>query len=82
MLNATAPKNAQYMGAFIWYADTDSRGERLGPGVSWESSNPSIVRVVSVSSSGQAIINILAAGTATLTIRLNGMTSTLVITAV
>jgi hypothetical protein len=82
MLNATAPKSGQYLGAFIWYADTDTRGERAGPGVAWESSDPSIVRVVSVSSSGQGIVNILAAGTATLTISLNGMTSTLEITAV
>ena len=81
MLNATAPKNGQYLGAFIWYADTDSRGERAGPEVAWASSDPSIVRVVSVSASGQAIVNILA-GAATLTVSLNGMTSTLVITAV
>lgn len=82
MLNATAPKNGQYLGAFIWYADTDSRGERAGPEVAWASSDPSIARVISVSASGQAIVNILAAGTATLTVSLNGMTSTLVITAV
>ncbi len=82
MLNATAPRNGQYLGAFIWYADTDSRGERAGPGVVWESSDPTIVRVLSVSDSGQAVVNILAAGTATLTVSLNGMTSTLVITAV
>ncbi|RTY53651.1 hypothetical protein EKL29_21270 [Pantoea sp. YU22] len=81
MLHATAPKNAQYIGAFIWNGETNSRGERVGAGVQWESSDPSVVKIGSVTSSGQAYINI-AAGTATLTAKYNGMVSTLLITAV
>jgi len=79
MLSAT-PKNSQYIGAFIWSGATDTRGDRVGSAVTWETSDASVVKIGSVTASGQAYINILT-GTATLTATLNGMTSTLLITA-
>lgn len=82
MLNATAPKTGQYLGAFIWDGKTDSRGARAGAGVVWESSNSDVVKINSVTTSGQAIVSILKAGSATLKATLNGMVSTMQITAV
>lgn len=81
MLNATAPKTGQYLGAFLWDGATNTRGSRTGAGTTWTTSDSSVVSVSSVTASGQAIVSILKAGTATLTVRYNGMTSTLVIKA-
>lgn len=81
MLNATAPKSGQYLGAFLWGGATNTRGSRTGAGTTWTTSDSSVVSVSSVTSSGQAIVSILKTGTATLTVKYNGMTSTLVIKA-
>lgn len=81
MLNATAPKTGQYLGAFLWDGATNTRGSRTGAGTTWTTSDSSVVSVSSVTASGQAIVSILKAGNATLTVRYNGMTSTLVIKA-
>ncbi len=81
MLNATAPKTGQYLGAFLWSGATNTRGSRTGAGTTWATSDSSVVSVSSVTASGQAIVSILKAGTATLTVRYNGMRSTLVIKA-
>ena len=77
MHNATAPKGSQYIGAFLWDGKTDSRGGRLGSGVQWETSDAGVVRINQVTSTGQAVISILNAGKATLTVTLNDMASTL-----
>lgn len=81
MNNATAPKASQYIGAFLWEGESDTRGGRLGAGVQWETTDASVVRIIQITSSGQAVISIVAAGTATLTARYSNMVSTLEIVA-
>lgn len=81
MLNATAPKGWQYLGAFLVSGETGAQIGRAD-GAVWTISNPSMVQHISTSASGQAAISILTAGTCTLTVTLRGMVSTLVITAV
>lgn len=81
MLNATAPKGWQYLGAFIVSGET---GVQIGraDGAVWTFSDPGIVQHITTSAKGQAAVNILKAGTCTLTVTLRDMVSTLVITAV
>ncbi|TDY82963.1 UNVERIFIED_ORG: hypothetical protein C7429_101452 [Pantoea allii] len=81
MLNATAPKGWQYLGAFLVSGET---GAQIGSadGAVWTISNPSMVQHISTSAGGQAAVSILTAGTCTLTVKLRDMVSTLVITAV
>ncbi|WP_278496155.1 hypothetical protein [Pantoea vagans] len=81
MLNATAPKGWQYLGAFLVSGETGAQTGRAD-GAVWTISNPSMVQHISTSSGGQAAVSILTAGTCTLTVTLNDMVSTLVITAV
>lgn len=81
MLNATAPKGWQYLGAFIISGET---GQQIGraDGAVWTFSDSEIVKHISTSAKGQAAVSILKAGTCTLTVTLRDMVSTLVITAV
>lgn len=81
MLNATAPKGWQYLGAFIVSAETGAQIGRAD-GAVWTISNPSMVQHITTSAAGQAAVSILTAGTCTLTVALRDMVSTLVITAV
>jgi len=81
MLNATAPKGWQYLGAFIVSGETGAQIGRA-EGAVWTISNPSMVQHISTSATGQAAVSILTAGTCTLTVTLLDMASTLVITAV
>lgn len=81
MLNATAPKGWQYLGAFIVSGETGAQIGRAD-GAVWTISNPSMVQHISTSAGGQAAVSILTAGTCTLTVTLRDMVSTLVITAV
>ena len=81
MAKATAPKTGQYIGAFLWSGKTNTRGSRTGTGTTWKTSDASVVSISSVTASGQAIVSILKAGTATLQVTYNGMSSSLVITA-
>ncbi|WP_033782707.1 hypothetical protein [Pantoea sp. 9140] len=81
MLNATAPKGWQYLGAFLVSGETGAQIGRA-EGAVWTISNPSMVQHISTSSGGQAAVSILKAGTCTLTVSLRGLVSTLVITAV
>jgi len=81
MLNATAPKGWQYIGAFIVDGKTGVRGGRAD-GAVWTFSDPEMVQHIQTSSAGKAAISILKAGTCTLTVTLRDMVSTLVITAV
>jgi len=81
MLNATAPKGWQYLGAFIVSGETGAQIGRAD-GAVWKISNPSMVQHISTSAGGQAAVSILTAGTCTLTVTLRDMVSTLVITAV
>lgn len=80
MPNATAPKGSQYIGVFQWGAD-DVRGGRIDSTAVWTTSNPDVVKISNTTSSGQAIVSILAAGTAVLTVKWNGMTAQVTITA-
>ncbi|RZK07208.1 MAG: hypothetical protein EOO84_10995 [Pantoea sp.] len=81
MLNATAPKGWQYLGAFLVSGETGAQIGRAD-GAVWTISNPSMVQHISTSAGGQAAVSILTAGTCTLTVTLRDMVSTLVITAV
>ncbi len=81
MLNATAPKGWQYLGAFLVSGETGAQIGRAD-GAVWTISNPSMVQHISTSAGGQAAVSILTAGTCTLTVKLRDMVSTLVITAV
>jgi len=81
MLNATAPKGWQYLGAFLVSGETGAQIGRA-EGAVWTISNPSMVQHISTSAGGQAAVSILTAGTCTLTVTLRDMVSTLVITAV
>lgn len=81
MLNATAPKGWQYLGAFLVSGESGAQIGRA-EGAVWTISNPSMVQHISTSAGGQAAVSILTAGTCTLTVTLNDMVSTLVITAV
>lgn len=81
MLNATAPKGWQYLGAFLVSGETGAQIGRA-EGAVWTISNPGMVQHISTSAGGQAAVSILTAGTCTLTVSLRGMVSTLVITAV
>lgn len=81
MLNATAPKGWQYLGAFLVSGETGAQIGRAD-GAVWTISNPSMVQHISTSSGGQAAVSILTGGTCTLTVTLRDMISTLVITAV
>ncbi|MGJ0478651.1 hypothetical protein [Pantoea agglomerans] len=81
MLNATAPRNWQYLGAFVIDGETGAQIGRA-EGAVWTISNPSMVQHISTSAGGQAAVSILTAGTCTLTVTLRDMVSTLVITAV
>lgn len=79
MPNATAPKGSQYIGVFQWGAD-DVRGGRLDSSAVWTTSNPDVVKLASVSASGQAIVSILTSGVSVLTVKWNGMTAQVTIT--
>jgi len=81
MLNATAPKGWQYLGAFLVSGETGAQIGRAD-GAVWTISNPSMVQHISTSAGGQAAVSILTAGTCKLTVTLRDMVSTLVITAV
>lgn len=81
MLNAIAPRNWQYLGAFIINGETGAQIGRAD-GAVWTISNPSMVQHITTSAKGQAAVSILTAGTCTLTVTLRDMVSTLVITAV
>lgn len=81
MLNATAPKGWQYLGAFLVSGETGAQTGRAD-GAVWTISNSSMVQHISTSAGGQAAVSILTAGTCTLTVTLRDMVSTLVITAV
>lgn len=81
MLNATAPKGWQYLGAFLVSGETGAQIGRAD-GAVWTISNPSMVQHISTSAGGQAAVSILTAGSCTLTVTLRDMVSTLVITAV
>lgn len=81
MLNATAPKGWQYLGAFLVRGETGAQIGRA-EGAVWTISNPSMVQHISTSATGQAAVSILTAGTCMLTVTLRDMVSTLVITAV
>ena len=81
MLNATAPKGWQYLGAFLVDGKSGVRGGRAD-GAVWTISNPSMVQHITTSAAGQAAVSILSAGTCVLTVTLRDMVSTLVITAV
>lgn len=81
MLNATAPRNWQYLGAFVINGETGAQIGRAD-GAVWTISNPSMVQHITTSAKGQAAVSILTAGTCTLTVTLRDMVSTLVITAV
>ncbi|WP_033785970.1 hypothetical protein [Pantoea agglomerans] len=81
MLNATAPKGWQYLGAFLVSGETGAQIGRA-EGAVWTISNPNIVQHISTSAGGQAAVSILTAGKCTLTVKLRDMLSTLVITAV
>ena len=80
MPNATAPKGSQYIGAFMWSAD-DARGGRLDSTAVWTTSDDTVVKIGSVSSSGQAVVSILKAGVAVLVCKWGGMVAKLTITA-
>ena len=80
MPNATAPKGSQYIGAFQWSAD-DVRGGRLDSTAVWTTSDDTVVKIGSVSSSGQAVVSILKAGVAVLVCKWGGMVAKLTITA-
>ncbi|UJL38424.1 hypothetical protein [Pantoea agglomerans] len=80
MLNATAPKGWQYLGAFLVSGKTGVQVGRA-EGAVWTISNPSMVQHISTSAGGQAAVSILTEGTCTLTVTLRDMVSTLVITA-
>ena len=81
MLDATAPKGWQYLGAFIVDGKTGAQTGRAD-GAVWTISNPTMVQHITTSAAGQAAVSILTAGTCTLTVTLRDMVSTLVITAV
>ncbi|WP_337030381.1 hypothetical protein [Pantoea agglomerans] len=80
MLNATAPKGWQYLGAFLVSGETGAQIGRAD-GAVWTISNSSMVQHINTSAGGQAAVSILIAGTCTLTVTLRNMVSTLVITA-
>lgn len=80
MPNATAPKGAQYIGAFLYSAD-DVRGGRIDNTAVWTTSDDTVVKIGSVSSSGQAVVSILKAGVAVLVVKWGGMVAKLTITA-
>lgn len=80
MLNATAPKGWQYLGAFLVSGETGAQIGRAD-GAVWTISNPGMVEHITTSAGGQAAVSILTAGTCTLTVTLRDMVSTLVITA-
>lgn len=81
MLNATAPKGWQYLGAFLVSGKTGAQIGRAD-GAVWTISNPSMVQHISTSAGGQAAVSILTAGTCTLTVKLRDMVSTLVVVAI
>lgn len=81
MLNATAPKGWQYLGAFLVSGKTGAQIGRAD-GAVWTISNPSMVQLISTSAGGQAAVSILTAGTCTLTVKLRDMVSTLVVVAI
>ncbi|WP_368656602.1 hypothetical protein [Pantoea agglomerans] len=81
MLNATAPKGWQYLGAFLVSGETGAQIGRA-EGAVWTISNSSMVQHISTSAGGQAAVSILTAGTCALTVTLRDMVSSLVITAV
>lgn len=80
MPNATAPKGSQYIGVFLWSAD-DVRGGRIDNTAVWTTSDDTVVKIGSVSGSGQAIVSILKAGVAVLVVKWGGMVAKLTITA-
>lgn len=81
MLNATAPKGWQYLGAFLVSGETGAQIGRA-EGAVWTISNPGMVEHITTSAAGQAAVSILTAGTCTLTVTLRGMVSTLVVVAI
>lgn len=82
MPNATAPKGGQYIGAFQMGAD-GVRGARVDGTAVWTTSDATVVQIVgNTQANGQAVVNILKAGTAELTVKWKGMTSKVIITAV
>lgn len=80
MTHATSPKWSMYIGAFVYDTAKDKLVSRLDGTAVWNASDATVARVDSVSSTGQAIVSIVKAGTATLTVEWGGMTSTLTIT--
>lgn len=80
MPNATAPKGARYLGAFL--IDGVTGEKQRASGASWTTSDPDVVQISQVTESGQAVVNILAAGKVTLTATLGDLVSTLAITAI
>lgn len=81
MLNATAPKGWQYLGAFLVSGETGAQIGRA-EGAVWTISNPGMVEHITTSAAGQAAVSILTAGACTLTVTLRGMVSTLVVVAI
>lgn len=81
MPNATAPKGVIYVGAFNWDIATNKAQGRLDTTAEWSTSDATILKIAAVSTSAQATVTILKAGSAVLTIKWNGMKSTLAITA-
>ncbi|WJN64530.1 putative tail fiber protein [Erwinia phage Papaline] len=81
MPNATAPKGSQYIGAFQMSAN-GVRGARIDGTAVWTTSDDTVVKIGSVSNSGQAVVSILKAGTAVLVCKWGGMAAKVTITAV
>lgn len=81
MPNAKAPKGSQYIGVFIREVSTDSTISRADSTAIWTSTDSSVVKIHSITSSGQAIINISAPGVSTLKVTWKNLSSSLIITA-
>lgn len=81
MKNAKAPKGGQYIGAFIRDVATDQTKSRVDSTARWATSDPKIIQLTSVTSSGQAIINILRSGTSILTVSWGKMNAVLTLVA-
>lgn len=74
MLNATAPRNWQYLGAFVINGETGAQIGRADRAV-WTISNPSMVQHITTSAKVQAAVSILKAGTCKLTVTLDDIVS-------
>lgn len=80
MQKATAPRSGQYIGVFLWSGATNTRGARVTD-AKWTTSDATVASIVQTTSNGQAVVNILKAGTAKLTVTSGTLSSTLTITA-